>query len=59
MTEHEDLKPGDVVQMKSGGPPMTVDFVDDAVVTATWFDGNEVRSRDFGRHLLGKYSIVV
>jgi len=42
------LKPGDVVQLKSGGPLMTVRWVGDkADVSCTWFVGSEVRHADF------------
>jgi uncharacterized protein YodC (DUF2158 family) len=41
----EDFRAGDVVQLKSGGPPMTVDGYDDAgMVVCSWF-GNKTKRR--------------
>ena len=46
-----EFKVGDVVMLKSGGPPMTVcelPVVDeDPSVYAEWFDGNMLNSSDF------------
>lgn len=37
-----EFKPGDVVQLKSGGPIMTVKFLDeDGDVYCEWFDKKE------------------
>lgn len=36
------IKPGDVVCLKSGGPRMTVEDVSDKQVSATWFDGEKL-----------------
>jgi uncharacterized protein YodC (DUF2158 family) len=37
-----DLKPGDVVELKSGGPDMTIETVGhDGRVACVWFDGNQ------------------
>ena len=43
----ENIKAGDVVVLKSGGPRMTVDYVNDDGKTAycIWFDKNETRQR--------------
>ncbi len=43
------LKVGDVVQLKSGGPKMTIASTKSnaAGVLCTWFDGNEVKSSRF------------
>ncbi|WP_279483951.1 YodC family protein [Aureimonas sp. SK2] len=40
----EKFKPGDIVQLKSGGPKMTVDHLDtgDAWVTVKWFAGSKM-----------------
>jgi uncharacterized protein YodC (DUF2158 family) len=34
-----DLKPGDVVILKSGGLPMTVAEVNDGAIACVWMDG--------------------
>ena len=34
------VKVGDQVELKSGGPPMTVDFVGEVSVKCKWFDGD-------------------
>jgi uncharacterized protein YodC (DUF2158 family) len=42
------FKVGDVVQLKSGGPAMTVSRVyESGIVTAQWFDIGKVRHADF------------
>ena len=42
------FKVGDIVQLKSGGPALTVSNVFAAgVVEAKWFDGGRVRHADF------------
>jgi len=33
-----EIKAGDVVQLKSGGPQMTVNFVEKDEAACTWFD---------------------
>jgi uncharacterized protein YodC (DUF2158 family) len=44
---------GDVVQLKSSGPPMTVTKCDRPdMVTCTWFDGREVKVSGFPRAAL-------
>jgi len=43
-----DFKAGDVVRLKSGGPPMTIDnvvndeFSGDRIASCTWFDGKDI-----------------
>jgi uncharacterized protein YodC (DUF2158 family) len=39
----EEFKPGDVVRLKSGGPPMTCEkgANEDGLVTCEWFDKND------------------
>lgn len=43
------LKVGDVVQLKSGGPVMTVCKIveDDNTYSCCWFNGKKVESADF------------
>ena len=44
-----DFKPGDVVQLKSGGPLMTVSINAGPAVTCEWFDDRQqVLVRAFG-----------
>ena len=40
------MNTGDVVVLKSGGPRMTVEYVDGDSVHCTWFDSNKERKRD-------------
>ena len=40
-------KTGDLVQLKSGGPPMTVREVSDQGVECRWFDKDRLRSEMF------------
>ena len=51
----ETFKPGDVVQLKSGGPTMTVDAVGD-VVGCKWFtDDGRLNCANFLHAMLEKY----
>jgi uncharacterized protein YodC (DUF2158 family) len=44
---------GEVVQLKSGGPRMTVDSIDgDGVVNCIWFEKNEQKFGSFKPHSL-------
>jgi uncharacterized protein YodC (DUF2158 family) len=48
-----DLKPGDVVRLKSGGPPMTVNAIDDQDMAWTiWFDHGRQGSARFDQAAL-------
>ncbi len=50
------MQPGDVVQLKSGGPLMTVESVDQSGVICTWFDEKKTRKQDrFPEATLDKY----
>jgi uncharacterized protein YodC (DUF2158 family) len=53
-----EIKPGDVVQLKSGGPQMTVTSVNqDEYGTSAfcvWFDGKKQSAGDFPVHALTK-----
>lgn len=45
----ENLKPGDVVELKSGGPAMTVKgtaYGTEGLI-CSWFDGKKVQEREF------------
>ena len=43
----EEIKPGDTVQVKSGGPHMTVDSIDDGEAICVWFDKTTRKSGRF------------
>lgn len=54
---------GDVVQLNSGGPAMTVSFVDEKkfkhggavpVVSCTWFEGKKLNKESFNPEILTK-----
>jgi uncharacterized protein YodC (DUF2158 family) len=59
-TTKDELKAGDVVVLKSGGPPMTIDRIDDAqapviaVVHCTWFA--QVPSTLYGQGKEGRWA---
>ncbi len=40
------MKVGDVVVLKSGGPQMTVEEIENNFVYCTWFDGQKERQKD-------------
>lgn len=46
---------GDLVQLKSGGPAMTVAGIDSQSVDCTWFDGPKLTSGSFIAGTLKKY----
>jgi uncharacterized protein YodC (DUF2158 family) len=47
------LKPGDVVQLRSGGPAMTLVSTDASIGVCLWFDAQERRdSQPFPMHVL-------
>ena len=42
------IKPGDVVQLKSGGPKMTVESIDEHFgAKCSWFNGQQLQSEYF------------
>lgn len=46
--EVAEIKKGDVVELKSGGPKMTVDFENNgAQWNCKWFDGAELKQGNF------------
>lgn len=51
-----EFKLGDVVVLKSGGPPMTIDGIGGDIVSCVWYDGSGVRREDFGPNSLKKHS---
>ena len=55
----EDFEIGDVVQLRSGGPKMTVHgLVSDGDVICQWFEGNEVHEESFPKEALRKVELV-
>lgn len=53
-----EFKAGDVVVLKSGGPKMTVDDIDDidGTVCCIWFEKNDQKSGKFKPVVLEKYT---
>ena len=51
----QEFQPGDVVQMKSGGPQMTVELISEDKVHCSWFDKNTLCEKDFNKEILKKY----
>jgi uncharacterized protein YodC (DUF2158 family) len=41
------LKVGDVVQLKSGGPMMTISWIEDDQAYCEWFDGKKPMGQKF------------
>jgi uncharacterized protein YodC (DUF2158 family) len=51
----DDFEIGDVVQLRSGGPKMTVhSLVSDGDVVCQWFESNEVHRENFPKEALQK-----
>lgn len=42
-----DFKVGDVVQLKSRGPKMTIAEIKDGIALCHWFDGSKHESKSF------------
>lgn len=56
MSDENPWKPGDVVQVKSGGPPMTVAGEDQlGRVICEWFVGTNQKTGTFNHPVLKKY----
>ena len=55
MNESAKIKKGDVVRLKSGGPEMTVDDIDeDGTATCMWFLNGEPQRLGYSFHVLEK-----
>jgi uncharacterized protein YodC (DUF2158 family) len=50
----EQLREGDVVRLKSGGPPMTIVGYSESNVQCKWFDGNKVQEDWFPMYSITK-----
>ena len=48
----DDFKKGDIVVLKSGGPPMTIYEIDTECVYCVWFKGDERVQGAFGPETL-------
>ena len=48
----EQWKKGDVVQLKSGGPRMTIKFIEDDEACCSWFINGKVSEQRFGLEML-------
>lgn len=48
----KEVKPGAVVELKSGGPRMTVHWVEHGKAWCQWFSGVEVRGEKFAIAML-------
>jgi uncharacterized protein YodC (DUF2158 family) len=47
-----DFKLGDVVQLKSGGPKMTIDRISVSQASCTWFEGTKLEGGWFEMAIL-------
>lgn len=55
VTVNQEIRPGDVVQLKSGGPMMTVEITcDDGTLIVIWFDVDGGLQRELLRKTLVK-----
>lgn len=50
----DGIKPGDVVQLKSGGPKMTVASINAGRAICEWFDGGRREAHGFNLEVLVK-----
>lgn len=49
------MKKGDLVQLKSGGPALTVVFANPNAVTVRWFEGSKLRKDVFEYEVIKKF----
>ena len=50
----EQFAPGDVVALKSGGPTMTIESIEDDQAACVWFQAQQQRSGSFKLFMLNK-----
>lgn len=50
-----EFNPGDVVQLKSGGPSMTIESVNDGIALCVWFEKSRQNREGFSTVLLTPY----
>jgi uncharacterized protein YodC (DUF2158 family) len=48
----DEFKPGDVVALKSGGPRMTIKFIENGEASCTWFEGGKLSHASFGLEMI-------
>jgi uncharacterized protein YodC (DUF2158 family) len=53
-TMAEQFAPGDVVVLKSGGPSMTIESIEDDEAACVWFQAQQQRSGSFKLFMLEK-----
>jgi len=56
---NQELKTGDTVQLKSGGPPMTIIKVEDEEAYCKWFKGEYHDKVDSGHFPFNSLQLVV
>jgi uncharacterized protein YodC (DUF2158 family) len=58
-----EFEAGDVVQLKSGGPKMTVELLTNedgnVIVHCSWFEKSTLHQKDFNAKLLAQYKPAV
>lgn len=52
------LKTGDIVRLKSGGPAMTVDKVNNSKISCVWFNEEHLKSAIFRKDTLERRDVV-
>lgn len=50
----DEFNIGDVVELKSGGPEMTVSSIDGKICTCIWFDNSNKMKDEFEKDILKK-----
>lgn len=58
LSDKIQFKPGDVVKLKSGGPIMTIQSVNENSAYCVWFDGTKIKERDFVLDVLVLHSNI-